>query len=216
MWEFVDKIVYINLDHRKDRIDVMAKFFAEGGVPMEKVERFSAIKRANGRMGCLESHTKVLLLAKQNQWKNVLILEDDLEWVKDFEENYKKLEELFQKPDWDVIMLTGWYWKHDFPRIFSANNTGAYLVNSSYYDKLLENRSTALKQMGRNVGFYFQTKQFNADVSWKKLMEKDIWYGLQPCICRQIDGYSDICKKDIKSSKIVGLGTRQIKREVYG
>ena len=27
MWEFVDKVVYINLDHREDRRQVMQKFF---------------------------------------------------------------------------------------------------------------------------------------------------------------------------------------------
>lgn len=216
MWDFVDKIIYINLDHRKDRMEVMSAFFHKGMIPLEKVERFSAIKRVNGRLGCLESHTQVLLMAKENKWKNVLILEDDLEWLSDFENNYKKLEELSRKPDWDVIMLTGWYWKHDFPRIFSANNTGAYLVNGSYYDKLLKNRQTALTRMKRSFGFDFGNKQLNADVSWKQLMEQDIWYGLEPCICRQIDGYSDICRQDIKASKVVGVGTKEIKKQVYG
>lgn len=48
MWEFVDKIVYINLDHREDRRTIMNTFFDKGNIPEEKIHRFSAVKDLNG------------------------------------------------------------------------------------------------------------------------------------------------------------------------
>jgi glycosyl transferase family 25 len=215
MWEFVDKVIYINLDSRQDRRDIMTTFFEKAQIPLEKVERFAAIKTKKGQIGCLMSHTEVLRKAKRERWKNVLILEDDLE-VLDFEEGYKQLEELVKLPNWDVIMLVGWYWKYDFPRIFNANNTGAYLVNSSYYDTLLHNRETALLNSNKTYGFNFNTRRNDADVSWKLIQVKDNWYGIHPCLCRQVDGISDISGKEIKSSLVYGIGTMEVKKQVYG
>ena len=216
MWEFVDKIIYINLDHRQDRRDIMSKFFEKAQIPLEKVERFPAIKRNYGALGCLESHTKALLIAKENGWKNVLILEDDLEWLEEFEQNYAKLEELTNIPKWDVIMLVGWYWKYEFPRVFNANNAGAYLVNSSYYDTLIQNRKTSVFKLRTGFGFDFRSPKYAADSAWKFLQQRDNWYALNPCICRQVDGYSDHCKKHIKASMVYGIGTAEVKKQVYG
>ena len=211
MWEFVEKIIYINLDHREDRRRIMTKFFEDAQIPLEKVERFSAIKRKRGGLGCLESHTQVLRIAKENKWKNVLILEDDLEWLG----GYERLEELV-KLNWDVIMLVGWYWGYDFPRITDANNAGAYLVNEKYYDKLLENRQYGLSKLSKSWGFNFNTNKYDADLYWKLLQKTDNWYGLNPCICRQVDGFSDHCGKIIKASLVCGVGTLEQKKEVYG
>jgi hypothetical protein len=216
MWEFVDKFIYINLDHREDRRKLMESFFDKGKIPLEKVVRFSAIKRAKGALGCLESHTEALRMAKQEGWKNVLILEDDLEWL-DFESDYPKLEELTKLPNWDVIMLVGWYWKYEFPRVYHASNAGAYLVNSSYYDTLLQNRESCIVKIKKTIGFNFFNKQkFQADTGWKPLQKIHNWYGLNPCICRQVDGFSDHCGKHIKASLLCGIGTIETKKAVYG
>jgi glycosyl transferase family 25 len=213
MWEFIDKIVYINLDHRADRRDIMAKFFEKGQIPLEKVIRFPAIKHSRGEIGCLESHTEVLKMAKREQWKNVLILEDDIEWTN--LEEYAKLKGLTNLPKWDVIMLMGWYFKYDFPRIFYANHTSAYLVNQTYYDSLLNNRIESLSKIKLRKGFDFRSLKFNADVYWNTLMEKDNWYGLYPCICRQVDGFSDVGNKRQETSRVVGVYDKKIHDKVY-
>ena len=217
MWEFVDKFIYINLDHREDRRKIMETFFEKGKIPLDKVVRFSAIRTPmNGGLGCLRSHTECLRMAKQNNWKNVLILEDDLEWL-DFESEYPKLEELTRLPKWDVIMLVGWYWRYEFPRIYAANNAGAYLVNSSYYDTLLENRQESIRGMvKKNFGFVTSKLKYEADNNWKSLQAIHNWYGLNPCICRQVDGFSDHVGRDIKASLVYGIGTTETKNAVYG
>lgn len=204
MWDFVDKFVYINLDHREDRRNIMNKFFEEGKIPSDKIIRFSAIKRKNGMRGCVESHAAVVSMAKENNWKNVLILEDDLKWL-DMENGYKQLEELVSLPRWDVIQLVGWYVKYDFPRIFHTLNTGAYLVNSSYYDTLLDNRNQSIRYYNSVHSLYTNTSQYSADVYWNKLVQKDYWYGIYPCICCQINTYSDISNKTYQADQVHGI-----------
>jgi len=215
MWEFVDKVIYINLDHRQDRRDSMLKFFEEGQIPIEKIIRFPAIKRSHAQFGCVESHMEVLNLANRENWKNILILEDDVKWSKDFEDNYVKLEELTKLPNWDVIMLAGWYYEHNFPRIFKANNAGAYLVNESYRGKLLANRRTSVNKLSLGIHLIFNNSMYNADVYWHRLMKIDNWYGLNPCICYQIDGFSDIKQRVVESSKIIGIYDPNVKKQVY-
>ena len=214
MWEFVDKFVYINLDHRQDRRDGMAKFFEEGQIPLEKVVRFPAIKRSHGALGCLESHTEVLRLAKKQGWKNIMILEDDMEWI-DFKEGYSRFEDMITLPDWNVILLVGWYYKYNFPRIYYSNNAGAYLVAESYQDTLLKNREFSLNKLKCGIGFDWKNSKYNADVFWCELMKKDVWYGLNPSICRQVDGFSDINNKHIESSKVVGIFDSKVRKIVY-
>ena len=214
MWEFVDKFIYINLDHRQDRRDIMSKFFEEGQIPPEKVVRFSAIKRSYGALGCLESHAEVLKLAKKEGWKNIMILEDDMEWI-DFKEGYLRLEDMVNLPNWNVILLVGWYHKYKFPRVYFSNNTGAYLVKEDYHDTLLKNREISIKKLKGGIGFDYKNSKYNADVYWSELMKKDVWYGLNPCICRQVDGFSDINNKHLESSKIIGVFDRKIRKTVY-
>jgi glycosyl transferase family 25 len=214
MWEFVDKVVYINLEHREDRRIIMSKFFKDTQIPLEKIIRFSAVKRDSPILGCVESHMKVLRMAKDNKWKNVLVLEDDLEVV-DFEQSYKKLEELARLPKWDVIMLTGWYYTYDLPRIYSAGNTGGYLVNGEYIDTLLQNRTESVNGFKNFFGFSKSKLMYSADVYWAKLQKKDVWYGIEPCLCRQVDGFSDIGGKIVESSKIMGIYDDKIHKSVY-
>lgn len=205
MWEFVDKVVYINLDHRQDRRDIMKKFFEDGQIPPEKIQRFPAIKHSTGDIGCSMSHAAVVRMAKRNGWKNVLVLEDDLKWL-DFEQGYKQLEDLVSRPDWNVIMLVGWYSKYKFPRIYSAANTGAYLVNSNYYDALIRNREEGIRAKTSWRRWATASNiRWNADVWWCKLMSTGVWYGLYPCICCQTNTYSDISKLTYNAEGVHGI-----------
>jgi len=214
MWEFIDKVIYINLDHRQDRRDIMSKFFEEGQIPLEKVVRFPAIKHRIAPLGCVQSHAEVLRIAKRNGWKNTLVLEDDLVWS-NFEEGYAKLEELIKLPKWDVIMLAGWYAKYDFPRVFEAYNAGAYLVNSQYINTLLENREYSARKLQNGIGFDFRNPKYFADAYWNERIKIDTWYCIYPCLCYQVDGFSDNGGRVIESSKIIGIYDSKVRKDVY-
>ena len=137
MWEFIDKIVYINLDKRPEKNEHMKKFTSI--FPTEKIVRFAAIEWNPGSVGCTKSHIEVMKLAIDNKWKNVLILEDDVVWNR-FETGYALLEKLAGQ-EYDVIHLGPSDPLYDVNtlRLFRGSCTSSYLVNGSYIQKLLSN-----------------------------------------------------------------------------
>jgi len=183
MWDFIDKAVYINLEKRKDRNDCMKEMTKTFG---DKVVRFEAIEDNPGYLGCSRSHIAVLEMAIANNWKNVLILEDDAEWNK-FKNNYLQLEFLVTKRDYDVIMLGGvCVYKHPNDRLISAQTTTGYVVNRSYYSKLLQN----FKESYNLLKEQNNPNLFALDQYWKNLQAKDNWYILS--MVYQRPDFSDI------------------------
>jgi GR25 family glycosyltransferase involved in LPS biosynthesis len=79
MFDAIQHIVYINLDERTDRRVHVEKQLVRA-FPLERIQRFSAIRAAKGAIGCSRSHIAVLELAKANGWPNVLVVEDDFTW----------------------------------------------------------------------------------------------------------------------------------------
>ena len=75
--EHIHRIVYINLDHRTDRREEIERECRQLRVPEKKLIRFSAIKHVHGAVGCSCSHIAVLKRARDEEWPNVMILEDD-------------------------------------------------------------------------------------------------------------------------------------------
>ena len=208
MWEFIDKAVYINLDHRQDRRDTMLQFFKTAGIPDEKIQRIPAVYTPhNGLIGCAKSHISALETAKLNKWKAVLIAEDDLEWI-NFDENYKNLEKLISSTaNWDVCMLTGLFMKVTPPKINMAVYTNCYIIQQHYYDTLIQNMKEGLRlkedTLQKEKLSWTKTTLhplykhiYNVDVYWIHLQIKDNWIGIIPQMCKQTQSYSDI-NKDI-------------------
>lgn len=184
MWEFVDKVVYINLRKRTDRNKHMKNMTSTFG---NKVIRFEAIEDSLGYLGCARSHIGVLELAIQEKWQNVLVLEDDAEW-NNLEENYKRLEKL-STLNYDVLLLGGvGVVKDTTDRVYSSQTATSYLVQSHYYQTLLANFKQAyqgLKQEGYGM--------FAIDQHWKLLQQIGKWYIVSnPCMVYQKPDYSDI------------------------
>ena len=78
----LDAIIYINLENRGDRKDLLLKELAALDTNMSKVNKVSGIYiPKNGHKGCLQSHILALNMIKLNKprWNRVLILEDDAE-----------------------------------------------------------------------------------------------------------------------------------------
>lgn len=188
MWEFVDKVVYINLKFRPDRNEHMKQFTNVFG---DKVYRFNAIEDTPGYLGCSQSHIGVLKLAMFHGWENVLVLEDDAEWNQ-LELNYKRLEKLTARP-YDVILLGGVCIQKDSnDKVFSSQTASAYLVSKHYYPRLLQNFEEGYHQLK-----YTNNHQiFALDQHWKQLQKVDTWYVVSnPCMVYQKPDYSDIEKK---------------------
>lgn len=192
MSQNIDHIFYINLEKRKDRRSEiefeLANFKLSG-------ERFDAIPHNEGTVGCGKSHLAVLKLAKERNYKNVLILEDDFQFLVQKEELEEELGKFFNRQiDYDVCFLAynllNFVDIEDTPfiqRTLDAQTASAYLVNQHYYDKLIELYEWAIPQLE-------QTKKhwvYANDQVWKSLQKTDNWYNFTKRLGKQRCSYSD-------------------------
>lgn len=194
-WSFVDMAVYINLDSRVDRNKNIQQELEKVCLPAEKIIRFEAIKNKAGTLGCVKSHLAVLKMAQQNNWKNVLVLEDDMVFHDDADTIIRK-NNFFSKLnniEWDVAFLSASYFivnaiDDNFFKVKFSYLSNSYLVNNHYYEKLIENYTESVQQleMGGNAAKY------GLDSNWLKIMETDNWYGVYPVLGYQRTDISDI------------------------
>lgn len=196
MFEFIDKVVYINLEHRTDRKEQIEKELQKY-FPNEKIQRFNAIKHQRGNIGCTQSHIAILEIAIKENWSNYLVVEDDAIWS-NFDKGYSLLEVL-TKNNYDVIQLGSTYTQYDKNtyKTTKAWTTTAYIVQQKYYNTLLEN----FKE-----GLYFLTEtgigpRFAIDVYMGILQKRDNWYAIVPSLMIQSEGYSDIEKAVIDNGR---------------
>ena len=95
--DYFDKIYCINLDRRTDRWEKCKIQFDKHGI---NVERFSALdgdkleysnkRLLPGEIGIIRSNLELVKKAKENNYKNILIFEDDVEFADDLNEKFEK------------------------------------------------------------------------------------------------------------------------------
>ena len=76
-FDFIEKVIYINLEHRKDRNEQLLETMKELNVPSEKIQRINAIHNNIGALGCTKSHILTLETFLQSDHKVCLVVEDD-------------------------------------------------------------------------------------------------------------------------------------------
>jgi glycosyl transferase family 25 len=185
MFEFVDKIVYINLAHRQDRKQSILEEFSRVSVPEDKIERFDAIKMQNGAIGCTMSHIAVLMRAIDKGWKNYMVVEDDMQW-ENFSDAYQNLSGCYSNHD--VVILGGSVPQFQQDKLVYCQTTTGYLVHSHYYQTLLDNFQHGLN----NLLATGNKPLYAIDMYWNHLIKKDNWTLLRPCLVSQKPGHSDI------------------------
>jgi glycosyl transferase family 25 len=189
----VAKTIYINLDRRTDRRAEMEAELAKIGMT---AERFPAIERKPGALGCGLSHLAVLRKAKEERWENVLILEDDFTFLVDgptFDQDLKAVFDL--KIPYDVIMLaygsnyaSPLSHTNTLSRVTNAQTTSGYLVHNRFYDALIHTWSNATTKMEATGD-----EHTNAiDQAWKPLQLTADWFCFNRRIGKQRPGFSDI------------------------
>lgn len=194
--ENIDKIFYINLFSRKDRDEKIIAEFEKLGIEKEKYCRFEAIPTPGfGILGCGLSHLSVIQTARQRGYRNVLILEDDVQFVRNREYIDEILNRIFQidKVEFDVlffsyIIYNGQNTEYDYlKRGLHTTTATAYLVNSHYYDKIIELYEFSTEMLFRTRKHWIYAN----DVVWKQLQSTDRWYCIFPILAIQQRGYSD-------------------------
>ncbi len=198
----IDAVIYINLDNRTDRKELLLNEFEKMNIN-DNIYRIAAIPTPNnGHKGCCQSHILALELAKLNNWDTVAIFEDDFELNVSPEEYNRLINKSLKNTKWDVILLHGenkevkqiidnemYYLKH------STCATG-YIIKKEYIDTLLKIFKNCNANMNTNYWSGGQnTWEENAiDQKWNQLIEKDNWIGFNTNIGKQ---------RNIKSSIMI-------------
>lgn len=193
--DFMDQIYYINLAHRHDRKNQIESQINKLNLPSEKITRIEAIKHQRGEIGCGLSHIKALKEAKDNNYDNIVILEDDFEIITNTALFKKKLNYFYNKyMDYNICLLAGNIIKakkiDNF--IFEAldvQTTSGYIINKRFFNTLIENLETATEKLLKG-----ERKEIAAiDVWWKKLQgENKKFYLFIPKLGKQRPSFSDI------------------------
>ncbi len=221
-WEMVDGVLVVNLDSRPDRWQALQATTA-AFIPPDKLHRLPATlgaalpgfgvppwfrgrkrdKTWAGRAGCTLSHRAAIGHARQQGWRTVLILEDDIELEPALGEVLAALPQALQRADWDVCYLgftdpvspyrevAGLPAGHSLCAVSGCSTTHAYLLRNSVYDLLL-------------------AKLPAVDTIWPWISRHraiDRWYyrnlaryfdvcAVSPAVINQQGGFSDITQRE--------------------
>jgi GR25 family glycosyltransferase involved in LPS biosynthesis len=197
MTEKISHIFYINLNRRNDRKDEIISELTNMNL-INKTERFEAIEDSYSPAGCLKSHLGCLELAKELNYDNILIFEDDFQFIVNNELFELKMDILMKDTSWDVLFLSYNPKKYDciddnIVRLYESQTASGYIVRSHYYDKLIDLYKENLPKL-------IQTRHhwlYMNDVCWFSLMKKDNFYGINPKIGLQRPSYSDLAQRNV-------------------
>jgi GR25 family glycosyltransferase involved in LPS biosynthesis len=200
--EYFDKIYCINLDRRPDRWSECEDIFNKMDL---KVERFSACdgqlintgygKVYNGELGGTISHTRMIKHIKDQELDKVLILEDDIEFCNNFEDNFKNAVK--DLPDeWDMFFFGG---NHTGGCIPISPNIGkvcrtlalhSYGINKKAVDTIYENM---IRFIGHTLCCNKQLEpSVAADFYMAKLQPHLNCYSITPNLTWQRESFSDL------------------------
>ena len=194
--EVLKNVLYINLDHRTDRLSHVKGELTKIGI--QDPTRFPAVKMPAGNVGCTISHIRCLEIAKKNEWPAVFICEDDITFTQPdvLLNSLKKMVE--SGIEWDVLVIGGnncppFIQTADFcARVMNVQPTTGYIVKKEYYDILYDNFKVGLAKLMREPE---RKKEFSIDIYWKELQKTGRWYMLLPLTVVQYYDYSDIEEK---------------------
>jgi len=196
----IQHIFYINLEHRKDRKIHVEEQLRAIGFSNEQIQRFPALCLSNGALGCSMSHLKCIQTAKDNGWSHVLICEDDIQFLNP-ELFINQINTFFSSKNsasWDVLLLAGNnmlpYKKESeyYIQVHHCLTTTGYIVQSHYYDTLLENYKQGILHLIKNPE---NKNEYAIDKFWLSLQKKDKWFLTIPLSVVQREDFSDIEKK---------------------
>jgi glycosyl transferase family 25 len=190
----IDKIFYINLDKRDDRKQEIEEELANYSL-FEKAERIPGIFTPSlGILGCTMSHLNAIKLAKERNYRNVLILEDDFHFIISKEEFENRLQQFFDTQiDYHVCMISfnmNQSNPTEYPflqKVMNAQTASGYIVHETFYDKIIELYEWAIPLLEQTREHW----NYANDQCWKILQPRSNWYAFTERCGKQRPGYSD-------------------------
>lgn len=189
--DFFEKIYCINLESRKDRWAQSQSEFSKHNLAVDRVPAIlgsdlcvafgGGVKP--GAVGCSLSQFFVIKMAKQLGLKNFLLLEDDVEFDDDLQNNFTQA--IADVPDdWDLLYLGGnhlsgqlQHIKNDVYRVGRTLAAHALAFRNSVYDLMLSKVIQIAKP---------------CDVHYAESQPQLKAYALIPCLAWQKEGFSNI------------------------
>lgn len=196
IFNYIDAAFYINLDYRTDRKKAVEERCAELHIP---VERFNAIQLRpedvtnphndsnwHKKMSCTHSHFACIELAKKRGLQNVWIMEDDVKFSSNFTEIVPSIIEELKNMEWDMVFFGGQPNRKVIPysnllvKTNGVYGAHSYLVNSTFYDKILSTSTDGLLDM-IYLHYDEDNKKFFLSTHLLCLQdgnfESDLWHG---------------------------------------
>jgi glycosyl transferase family 25 len=198
-------IYYINLDHRTDRKEQIEAELIRMGLKGTRFpgtiycatepDRFNNKNIYNpNAIGCHISHLNLIKLARDKKLSNILILEDDFQFIVNKEELEFQITAFNNlNIEYNVVFL-GYNVKESEPFNDlisygrSVQTASGYVVNQNFYDILIENLETNLEQHIRTQ----QSWAYCSDQCWKSLQKEHNFFYFNTRIGQQRMSYSDI------------------------
>jgi len=218
----IQHCLFINLDHRKDRLNDFTTQMNSSGLVCTRVTGVKPTQESHqtllntcyddkicpGQLGCQLSHLKVVDLAIKNKWNHVAIFEDDFIFRSFFSAKHLQImvESIIQKfPYWAVIGLslnigsqtiTDNHVHEQYPHVKST------LVHDAQTTGGLIFRNTSILQRYRDlislencdVRKDYQTA---IDQCMKPMQKEFHWIGMHPQIGTQKASFSDIEQMEV-------------------
>jgi GR25 family glycosyltransferase involved in LPS biosynthesis len=200
----IDKILYINLKHRKDRKRQIENELKKMSFPKNKIKRVDAtLEKYNGHIGCCKSHIKVMNEIIKNNHKYTIVFEDDFVFSVDQKTLDKKINGFFEKygDNWDMIQLASVYTTLDdtnnkfIKKVKKASTSSAYIINRPFAELLLKDLKNSLNLMHKDMDRFNKKnngilkKKTNTphalDQHWYNLQSKSRWYLFKPYLGKQ-------------------------------
>jgi hypothetical protein len=188
MNDYFDHIYCINLDKRTDRWEDCVKQFKKHNLT---VERFSAIDGNTikntttlmpGEYGILSTHIELIKDAKNKGYKNILILEDDVEFIDNLNEYFSLFKG--QIPDdWVMLYLSGNHVggclqvSENIFKIFHSYAIHSFAIKSELFDLIINGLPKYKKAV---------------DVFYAELQSLFPSYVIRPHLAWQRESFSDI------------------------
>ena len=205
----IDKIFVINLEYRTDRKEQMIKELKKNNI--SNYEFFNAIRPGIqdiiewnnnycyhvknsfpksdkflyyqiGCLGCLKSHVEVCKLALERNYKNILILEDDTEFIHNLDTLSKFSSQI--NDNYDMLYLCGSHnglrerITENIVKTKKTHTTGSYLITENAMKYLLDK----IKSYSKEIDVFYA----------EEIQSRFNCYCTLPHISKQRDGYSDI------------------------
>lgn len=201
--DYFDKIYCINLDKRADRWEECQKIFLKHNL---KVERFSATDGSKENHGLgypydnelagAISHTKVIEQAKNLKLKNVLILEDDVDFLDNLETLFSEYINLVPH-NWDGLLFGGnhvgggFMVNKNIMKVHRSYALHCYALNSNSFEYVINYMNNKIQNTIKK-GRESIKVSVAADFFMADLQLTSNWYCFKPHLAWQRTGFSDI------------------------